>query len=133
MLKKKILLAEDDADDQLFFIDFLQHRTDIILMPVAQDGVRLLDQLNSINKESELPDFIILDQNMPKQNGIETLQLLKQDKRYSHIPVIIYSTYADKSLIEKGTKAGACLIASKPVLKEEYDELINTLLIINPV
>lgn len=133
MLKKKILLAEDDVDDQLFFIDFLQHRTDIILMPVVQDGVKLLDQLNNINKESELPDYIILDQNMPKQNGIETLQLLKQDPRYFHIPVIIYSTYADKSLIEKGAQAGACLVASKPVLKEEYDELINTLLIINAV
>ena len=60
----KILLAEDDSDDQKLFCDFLLHRTDIVLMPVAENGAEALEILERTTDE-ELPDLIILDQNMP--------------------------------------------------------------------
>ena len=63
---------------------------------------------------------------MPKKNGLETLLLLKQDSRYLHIPVVIYSTYADETLIRNGTEAGACLVVSKPVSRSEYNQMINS-------
>src|SRR5215208_1766806 len=102
MLKKRILLAEDDEDDRQFFLHFLRDRLDIILLPIAADGVMLMELLEGITAKSDLPDYIILDQNMPKQNGLQTLALLKDDTRYSHIPVIIYSTYTDAALIKSG-------------------------------
>ncbi|MBD0332896.1 MAG: response regulator, partial [Chitinophagaceae bacterium] len=108
MLKRRILLAEDDEDDQHFFNGFLQSRNDIILMSIVENGVLLIDLLESITDSEELPDLIILDQNMPKKNGLQTLQFLKEDKRYSHIPVIIYSTYTDENLIKNGSELGAC-------------------------
>ena len=81
MLKRKILLAEDDEDDQDFFIDFLQSRKDIILMPIVENGIALVELLEQINSDEELPDYIILDQNMPKRNGLQTLQILKNASR----------------------------------------------------
>ena len=125
MTKKRILLAEDDVDDQQFFLDFLQNRDDLVLLPVAQDGVMLIEQLERIADTPDMPDYIILDQNMPKQNGLQTLRLLKDDTRFSHIPVIIYSTYTDDMLIKKGTETGACLVVSKPLSKEDYDKMVN--------
>jgi CheY-like chemotaxis protein len=125
MLKKRILLAEDDEDDQEFFRDFIKDREDVILLPMAQNGMELMEQLENISNPSDLPDFIILDQNMPKQNGLQTLQSLKKDTRYAHIPVVIYSTYTDDSLIKRGAETGACLVLPKPISKLAYDQLVN--------
>ena len=124
MLKRKILLAEDDEDDQHFFIDFLQSRNDIVLMPIVENGIALVELLEKI-KTDELPDYIILDQNMPKRNGLQTLQILKKESRYAHIPVMIYSTYTDDQLIKKGTELGASMVMTKPLTKEGYDQLVN--------
>ena len=125
MLKRKILLAEDDEDDQEFFNDFLKSRNDIILMPIAENGLVLTEYLEGIADRAQLPDLIILDQNMPKSNGLQTLQVLKEDERYTHIPVIIYSTYTDDTLIKIGSEMGATMVVSKPVTKEGYHEMIE--------
>jgi len=45
MRPKKVLLAEDDLDDQKLFHDFLLHRTDIVLMSVVENGEEVLDTL----------------------------------------------------------------------------------------
>lgn len=128
MLKRKVLLAEDDEDDQQFFNDFLKTRNDLILMPIAENGEVLFEFLQSITDDSELPDLIVLDQNMPKINGLQALQLLKASDRYMHIPVCIYSTYMDETLAKKGIEKGACQVLSKPLTKAGYDNMIEVLL-----
>ena len=128
MSPKKILLAEDDIDDQKLFYDFLRHREDIVLMPVAENGVHLFDSLEKIASANDLPDLIILDQNMPKRSGLQTLQLLKDTNRYAHIPVMVYSTYTDQQLIKISSEMGAFSVASKPITKDGYDEMINCFL-----
>lgn len=125
MASKKVLLAEDDLDDQILFRDFLQHRTDITLMSIVENGVELFETLEEIPSPEELPDIIILDQNMPKRNGRQTLELLKESNRYAQIPVVVYSTYADQKLIDNCCKIGACTVVSKPISKEGYDKMID--------
>ena len=128
MTPRKILLAEDDVDDQNIFYDFLHHRPDVILMPVVENGVALWESLEQINNADDLPDFIIVDQNMPKKNGLQTLQLLKATARYSHIPVMVYSTYTDQQLIDASTQMGASAVMSKPITKEEYNKMMDAFL-----
>jgi CheY-like chemotaxis protein len=127
MLKTRILLAEDDVDDQEFFSDYMQTRNDVQLMSIVENGESLLELLDSIPNSEELPHIIILDQNMPKMNGIQTLQHLKNSERYAHIPVSIYSTYTDESLIKNGSALGACTVLPKPYTKEGYEKMIETL------
>ena len=127
MLKRKVLLAEDDADDQRFFNEFLEHRKDILLMPIADNGEVLFEILKGITERSDLPDLIILDQNMPKYSGLQALRLLKSDSRYAHIPVSIYSTYTNEALIENGLELGACYVIPKPISKEGYQQMIDQL------
>ncbi len=122
------MLAEDDLDDQALFREFLQHRTDITMMPVAENGVVLLEYLENIRQENNLPDLIILDQNMPKMNGLKTLQALKETDRYAHITVVIYSTYTDPELIRNGFGMGAARILPKPISKAGYEEMIDDFL-----
>jgi CheY-like chemotaxis protein len=128
MSVKKILLAEDDLDDQNLFKTFLQHRTDIHIMPIAGNGVLLCDMLKQINEDVLLPHLIILDQNMPKLNGLQTLQLLKGDSRYARIPVFVYSTYMDDKLRTECLTYGAQGVLTKPITKNGYDEMIDIFL-----
>lgn len=121
-------MAEDDQDDQFLFQEFLKNRTDLAIMPIAENGEILLEQLARIQDESDLPSIIILDQNMPKKGGIETLRFLKENKRYSQIPVVIYSTYTDDHLIQEGTKAGACLVLTKPLTKDDYLNMLEKMI-----
>lgn len=124
---KKILLAEDDADDRQFFFDFLKHRADLALISAVENGEEVLTALSAVPKES-LPDLIILDQNMPRQNGLQTLQLLKQKPTYQRIPVFIYSTYADEMLKQRSLSAGAVSIFPKPFTPEGYHQMMDAML-----
>lgn len=124
-LRKKILLAEDDKDDQDFFHDFLHEREDIFLLPIAGNGEELIEYLDGV---TELPDAIILDQNMPKLNGLQTLQLLKDTNRYSNIAVMVYSTSTDEDLIRRSNSLGATLVVSKPSSYKGYQRMIDELI-----
>ena len=127
MTARRILLAEDDGDDQQLFCEFLSHRKDTVLMPAAENGVELLETLEKAEDE-ELPDLIILDQNMPKLNGLQTLVAIKNNHRYAQVPVVIYSTYMDDQLIKKSKEAGASLVVTKPMSRQGYHEMMDTIL-----
>lgn len=128
MVPKKVFLAEDDLEDQHLFIDFLKYRTDIEIMPMAENGVVALNYLEDLATNDALPDIIILDQNMPKRNGMQTLKILKENTRFADIPVMIYSTYTDKELINSFSKMGASIVLSKPLTKDGYDKMMDAFL-----
>ncbi len=130
MESRKILLAEDDSDDREFFYNFLRERNDISILPIALDGVQVFEYLNKNRTEfSLLPDVIILDQNMPRKNGLQTLELLKNTAEFLHIPVVIYSTYANDFLIQKSMEMGAAKVFTKPQDREGYNKMIDDLFV----
>jgi CheY-like chemotaxis protein len=124
---RKIILVEDDPDDQELFATFCSNFPDIKLLPIVGNGVELIQYLQSKNEES-LPDLIILDQNMPLMNGKQTLEFLKTHSNFSAIPAVIYSTYTDSSLIVECKKLGAKMVAVKPIDEEGYVKMLNDFL-----
>ena len=125
MLPKTILLAEDDADDRSFFLDFLIHRNDISAISTVENGEEVFNFLETIYEASQLPHIIILDQNMPKRNGLQTLQMLKQNSVYKKIPVFMYSTYADENLASQSLDCGATLVLAKPFSPDGYQQMMD--------
>ena len=125
---KKILLADDDVDDRWFFVDFLKHRTDLEILSSMTNGKELIEYLDGISDDTNFPNLIILDQNMPKLNGKETLSILKNNVRYNKIDIIIYSTYTDQQLVEECMSLGAALVLAKPVSSEGYNHMISDIL-----
>lgn len=128
MSPKTILLAEDDADDQDFFVDVIQPRSDVTLISIVKDGEELFDLLPDLISAGQLPDIILLDHNMPKRNGLQTLQLLKVDEAYKSIPVFVYSTYANDVLLQEFADAGAVYFFAKPVTPDGYNELVDAMM-----
>ena len=123
----KILLAEDDKDDRELFQEYLGDRNDLFLLPIVENGVEVWDLLH-LSDPDLLPSLIILDQNMPMRNGLQTLRLLKTSPVFASIPVVIYSTYADESLVSDATKKGAMMVVSKPLNRDGYHEMMDEFL-----
>jgi len=125
---RNVILVEDDADDQELFIEFCQDRKDMMLLPIAGNGLELIMYLESLQNESDLPHLIVLDQNMPKMNGKQTLEFLKSSVKFSRIPVVIYSTYTDSNLIKECTQLGAHMVAVKPIDFDGYQKMMDVFL-----
>lgn len=125
---KKVLLADDDADDREIFMRVLGKKDGVHLMSTVENGVEVLNYLESIPDGQELPHLIILDHNMPKMNGTETLGKLKSDSKYSDIRVVIYSTYSDTRMKQTCEQLGASMVLAKPASLKEYEAVIDRFL-----
>ncbi|MBY0482690.1 MAG: response regulator [Chitinophagaceae bacterium] len=108
----KILLADDDKDDRLFFSMALEALTIPTKLATVVDGEKLMDYLSE--NADQLPDVIFLDINMPRKNGIECLSEIKQNKKLKGLPVIIFSTSNSKDKIGMVFKNGADVYIHKP-------------------
>lgn len=128
MDKRKLLLAEDDEDDRMLFSDFLQERNDFELVHSCENGMEVIEYLDGIEDLDELPNLVVLDQNMPKMTGSQTLQSLKNSPRYAQIPVAVYTTYTDRRLIEECYNSGAITVVEKPVSPSGYHQMMDELI-----
>lgn len=128
METKKVLLVEDDPDDRDLFVIFYSDRKDIDLLPSVGNGVELMNYLKNVLSDDQLPDLIVLDQNMPVMNGKQTLGFLKSSQRFSKIPTVVYSTYTDSHLIIECTRLGANMVAVKPIDNDGYQKMMDDFL-----
>ncbi|WP_100614385.1 response regulator [Confluentibacter citreus] len=114
MLLKPLLiyLADDDNEDRMLFKEALDDIDMNVSIEDFDNGVTLMVNLLDVNKP--LPDMIYLDLNMPLMNGEECLNDIRNEPRLSHIPIVIYSNYADKSISDELQKKGANLYLVKP-------------------
>jgi CheY-like chemotaxis protein len=116
---KRVLLVEDDIDDQTFFIHTLERVHPAIECTIAVNG---LDALDKISLQPSY-DIIFLDLNMPLMDGYEFLKEIKAGG-HKNIPVIVLSTSNDTSDIERCKKLGAAMYCRK---KNSLDDLFEEL------
>ena len=86
----QVLLIDDDGDDLEIMSASLALQG--IRTKCFDSGEKALSYLKLIEDVTDRPVLIILDYNMPKVNGQETLVLLKNNKDIKDIPVVMYST-----------------------------------------
>lgn len=124
-MKQIILLVDDDADDQLFFMDALSEIDAEVHCEITRNGSEALNRL----EKDPLPDLIFLDLNMPVMNGFDCLAELRKRDDLSHIPVIIYSTTSDHSTVKKTHDLGANAFFRKPndfpSMRTKLEELLQ--------
>ena len=127
MKEKKVLLIEDDPDHAGLIMDVLETENvqkEIILL---NDGLEALNyfQKHGDNGEQIRVNLVILDLNLPKVPGMKVLKFLKQNSKYSSIPVVILSTSSDEKTIEEAYKNGADNYIAKPILYEDFVEKVK--------
>ena len=116
--KLHILLADDDKEDFYLFKEALKQLDPSVQLTHVEDSVQLLKYL----EEVEIPDVIVLDVHMPYKPVLESLSDIKTNEKFSHVPVIIFSTSGDKETIDACYKAGATLYLVKPYT---FPDLVN--------
>ena len=111
-MKKKFLVIDDDSDDRELFCEALASVDPGINCEQAVDGKEALTRLSS--KETEKPDIIFLDINMPIMDGWQFLSHLKKEDGYKEIPVIVYSTSSTQKDKRIANDMGALCFITKP-------------------
>lgn len=122
IMKKRVLVVDDEGG----IVESLKVRLEAAGYEVltAGDGQAALDKVRA-----EQPDLIILDILMPKIDGYEVCRLLKFDKRYKDIPIIMLTAKTQDSDKETGMEVGADEYMGKPfdsqVLLRKIKELLK--------
>ena len=75
-----------------------------------------------------VPDIIILDVNMPGGTGLDALRKIRMSAKTNHVPVLVVSGSADKTLADKATELGANGFLSKPVEPEALRDAVAKLI-----
>lgn len=110
--ERPILLIIEDNEDVLTYIKYCLR--DEYQIHDAKNGTAGIEKALEI-----IPDIIISDVMMPEKDGFEVTQTLKQDKKTSHIPIILLTAKATKQNKLKGLTYGADAYLMKPFDKEE--------------
>ena len=128
-----ILLVEDTPNDaELTIRELKKHRMANNLIHV-HDGEEALEFLFATGKYAETrdalcsPKVILLDIQMPKINGIEVLQRIREDPRTRSVPVVILTSSKENPDIQRCYDLGANSYIVKPVNFEGFTEAIKNL------
>jgi CheY-like chemotaxis protein len=119
-----VLLAEDDPADELITREAFQDNKIGNTLHVVRDGQEALDFLfrRGAYTDAVRPDLILLDLNLPKYDGREVLQLIKNDEDLASIPVVVLTTSSAEEDILRSYKLHANAYVAKPV---DLDQFIN--------
>lgn len=109
---RHILLADDDRDDHALFQQALEELPLSTRFETVQNGEQLMQLL--FEKRTQLPDILFLDLNLPRKNGFDCLGALKRDEKLKKLPVIIFTTSSEPSVINLLYDNGAHYYIRKP-------------------
>ncbi len=122
---KLIIIVDDDLEDQGFLKKAITEVNDDCEIISANDGTELMDMLfcrNDYKNKKIIPDFIILDLNMPLMDGYEVLKEIRNNTDLKHIPVYVLTTSEFEYDKIKAVAYGANAFFSKPFL---YGDLVS--------
>lgn len=133
MERAKILLVEDDADEEeLALIAFRRSGVAGNDIFVARDGQEAVDYLFAEGNYTQrnaraIPQVVFLDLNLPKLNGFEVLKRLRNDERTSLLPIVVLTSSDEQRDMLEGYKLGANSFIRKALDFDEFSENIREL------
>ena len=117
MTKTKVLVADDHKLVREGIVKLLGFYEELEVIGEAKDGLETVEKIRN-----EFPDLVLLDLNMPRMNGIDTIKKIKEIA--PNIRVLILTIHDDEEYIYEVTKAGAEGYIQKDI---EPDELRNSI------
>ena len=128
---RPILLAEDSLPDAEMAIDALREANLANPIVHVEDGVEALDYLLSRGRFADRkpgdPAVLLLDIKMPRMDGLETLQKLRQEEQFKRLPVVILTSSREESDMVRSWDLGVNAYVVKPVDIHQFFESVKTL------
>jgi CheY-like chemotaxis protein len=123
-----ILLVEDNPDDEELTLMALKDAGVQNVVHVARDGAEALAYLfgaeeGEASQRQPLPTLILLDLMLPKVNGFEVLEKIRETERTRYIPVVILTSSDADADVARSYQLGVNSYVRKPV---EFSEFVNS-------
>jgi CheY-like chemotaxis protein len=126
---KRILLAEDNANDLELTMAALQTHKLANEIVAVRDGVEALDYLyqrgSFAGRTDGLPALALLDLKMPKVDGLEVLKTIRADPRLRLIPVVMLTSSREESDLVRSYQLGVNAYVVKPVDFSEFMDAVR--------
>jgi CheY-like chemotaxis protein len=109
------MLIDDDKDELSIFLEALKkiEVEDGFKCTYASSAIQALEMLKYL-----IPDFIFVDLNMPRMNGLELLSAIRNEKRLQAVRKILYSTSIDYACKEEAILFGATCIEKTSTIEK---------------
>ena len=122
-----ILLVEDNEGDVILTTEAFENAKVHTELSVVRDGKAAMDFLKKEGDyfNASMPDLMLLDLNLPRKNGYEVLQFVKNNTDLMHIPVIILSTSSSDSDVNKCYENYANCYITKPMDIENFFSIVS--------
>src|SRR6476469_6859902 len=92
-----VLIADDDVDDIDILTTALKEANQKLEVLVAKDGRSVMEQLKQKHPSGVPPCVLVMDLNMPKMDGRETVVAIKNDAGLEDMPILLFSTATNKT------------------------------------
>jgi CheY-like chemotaxis protein len=118
----EILLAEDNPADVYLIREALREHAVDCTLQVASDGKEVLRIITEHGQPAaaDRPSLIILDLNLPRHDGIEILQRLRESENLTHIPVVVLTSSDSPQDRAAAIRFGASRFLRKPSSLEQF-------------
>jgi two-component system, chemotaxis family, response regulator Rcp1 len=125
----EILLVEDSPGDVRLTREALKDAKMHINLHVASDGIEAMAFLNREGEYAGVPrpDLILLDLNLPRKDGREVLEEIKENPLLKSIPVVILTTSASEEDVLRSYRLHANCYISKPVDLDGFLKVIRSI------
>ena len=135
MSDRTILLVEDDENQVLLAMRALRKHgivKEVDEVVVAGDGEEALDYIfgtgSYAGRDTDvMPEFVLLDIKLPKMDGLQVLERLRDDERTELLPVILFSSSREHEDVVAGYRLGANSYVAKPANFEKFSEAMQYL------
>jgi two-component system, response regulator len=131
MSKTRILLVEDNRDDEDLTRRALKKARIGNDLVVARDGAEAIDYLfctgQFADRDTGLPQIVLLDLKLPKIDGHEVLRRIRSNEQTKLLPVIILTSSREERDVLAGYQRGANSYVVKPVDAAQFEESIRQL------
>lgn len=129
---KFILIVEDNPDDEEMTLKSLHQAGLANDVQVVRDGVEALDFLFGTGTfagrdTTRMPTVVLLDLKLPKLNGIDVLNRMRQKELTRTIPVVILTSSSEDEDIAKSYDSGANSYVRKPVIFADFAGVVSQL------
>ena len=124
---RKALIAEDNDEDYYFFSRACDNISIKVILTRAEDGDILIKLLNDIEIN---PDVLFLDLLLPAKNGRECLKLIRRNKKFDFMPIVIYSNPKQFEAIEFCYRESANFFIFKPQSIEELVIMLERIFVL---
>jgi CheY-like chemotaxis protein len=121
-----VLLVEDDPGDVLMITEAIESSAAARQIHVAGDGLEAMAFLHREGPHAGAPrpDVILLDLNMPRMDGRQTLAAIKSDERLRAIPVVIFTTSGSEDDVVRSYDQHANAYVTKPLDLDDLEAAV---------